>query len=574
MIINRIICKKGLLHNVAIVFAVVFILAISVFRIYIANRTPLLLQADAKYDDYLLIQYADSIFHGDWLGPYSHTTFLKVVSASVLIALGRLIGLQYGTSQAIIYIFAVALLIYSFNKLICNKIWAVCTYAFLLFSPIMFHAENVQKIYRGGYIVSFSIIVIAGVVGIFTSSKEKISDLIKWSILEAISLPVFWFLKEDSVWLIPFVCVGITIGIICIMLSDTKLKYVRILLCVIPLIALIGSRFAYKEKNYKEYGLKAETDRSDTAFADMISDLLHIAEAGDDTSWVTRETLEKACKASNTLGSIEDSIMSVYDGRADSSGNVNGDFVIMAIREAAVKEGLYSETAKYTEDFYSNVHNELTDAFAENRLKKERNRIYISHVSRGYSFEEIVSYYSERFVDNALMLISYDHNETDTKQSTGSEDNLRLMSEYVGDKYIDASTTNEQIEEYTSTVGLVNRIVNIYKATGKKLCKISMIGYILCIATGIISMFNKQNSDKIGTRFKDLWLIIISFGLLLTCILVIAAVIWFCNFLTDWKVYDYCSAIIPIIGLLESIGIYLLIKNMYLIGRKVYDHIC
>lgn len=186
----------------AIVFAVVFILAISVFRIYIANRIPLLLQADAKYDDYLLIQYADSIFHGDWLGPYSHTTFLKVVSASVLIALGRLIGLEYGTSQAIIYIFAVALLIYSFNKLICNKIWAVCTYAFLLFSPIMFHAENVQKIYRGGYIVSFSIIVIAGVVGIFTSSKEKISDLIKWSILEAISLPVFWSLNpwRKNIW--------------------------------------------------------------------------------------------------------------------------------------------------------------------------------------------------------------------------------------------------------------------------------------------------------------------------------------------------------------------------------------
>ncbi|MCR4754379.1 MAG: hypothetical protein K5868_02495 [Lachnospiraceae bacterium] len=558
----------------AIVFAVVFILAISVFRIYIANRIPLLLQADAKYDDYLLIQYADSIFHGDWLGPYSHTTFLKVVSASVLIALGRLIGLEYGTSQAIIYIFAVALLIYSFNKLICNKIWAVCTYAFLLFSPIMFHAENVQKIYRGGYIVSFSIIVIAGVVGIFTSSKEKISDLIKWSILEAISLPVFWFLKEDSVWLIPFVCVGIAISIICIILSDTNLKYVRILMCVIPLIVLIGSRFAYKEKNYKEYGLKAETDRSNTAFADMISDLLHIADAGDVTSWVTRETIVKACKASNTLGSIEDSIMSVYDGRADSSGNVNGDFVIMAIREAAVKEGLYSKTAKDTEDFYRNVHNELTDAFTESRLEKEKKRIYISHVSRGYSFEEIKSYYSERFVDNVLMLISYDHNETDIKQSTGPEDDLRLMSEYVGDKYVSALTTNEQIEEYASTVGLVNRIVNIYKATGKKLCKISMIGYVLCIATGIIGMFNKQNGDKNGKRFKDLWLIIISFGLLLTCILIIAAVIWFCNFLTDWKVYDYCSAIIPVIGLLESIGIYLMIKNIYMIGRKVYDHIC
>ncbi len=574
MIINRIICKKGLLHNVAIVFAVVFILAISLFRIYIANRIPLLLQSDAKYDDYLLIQYADSISHGDWLGPYCHTTFLKVASSSFLIAMGRFFGLEYGIAQVVLYIVAVTLLVCSFNKLICNKIWVVCTYAFLLFSPIMFHSENVQKIYRGGYIVSFSIIVIAGVVGIFVSSKEKIGSLIKWAILESVSLPFFWFLKEDSVWLIPFVFVGIIISVISIVLSDTSMRYVRILLCMIPMIVLLCSRFTYKEINYIEYGLKAETDRGNTAFADVISDLLHIKDAGDDTSWVTRETLEKACNASPTLGSIEDSIMSVYDGRAESNGNVNGDFVIMAIREAVDKEGLYSKTAKDTEDFYRNVHNELTEAFIEERLEKEKNRIYISHVSRGYSFEEIKEYYSERFIDNILMLISYDHNQTDIRQSTGQEEKIKLMEEYVGDRYVVSTTTYEQIEKYTGAVNVVNHIVDGYKATGKKICKISVIGYLIYIIAGIIGLIKNKDDNRANREYKDLWLLAISFGLFLTCILVVAAVIWFCNFLTDWKVYDYCSAIIPIMELLESIGVYYLIKNVYAMGRNMYERIC
>ncbi len=565
---------KGLLHKIAIVLVVFAILGITYMRIYLGASIPLLLQADAKYDDYLLVHYADSIYNNNWLGDYSHTTYLKVASSSVLMVIGRVLGLDYGLGLALLYVVSVAILVLSLNKLIDNKIWTVCTYVFLLFSPIMFHAENVQKIYRGGYIVSLSLLVIAGTVGIFASSKESLSNLIKWTILESICLPIFWFLKEDSMWLLLFVCVGMLISIVSIVINKANKSLVRILLCIIPLFVLMCSRFAYSEKNYTEYALRAETDRSGTAFADVISDLLHIKDASEDTSWVTRDALHKACSASATLGTIEDTLMEVYDARSEQNGNVDGDFVIMAIREAASEEGIYNTNAAGTEQFYRNIDNELKQAFAEGFLEREDNRIYISHVSRGYTVDEIKTYYKDRFVDNMLMLISYDHNETDVKQSTGSDDNMALMREYAGDKYITETTDTQTMKLYNNTVGLISRITDMYRMSAKTICKVAMVGFLLSIVVGIMTfIYHKTTQGESFEISADLWLLVISLGLFLTCILMVIAVIWFCNFLTDWKVYDYCSAIIPIIELLESIGIYLFIKNMYLIGRRVYGHI-
>ncbi len=566
--------KQGLLHKIAIVLVVFVILCTTYVRIRLAASIPLLLQADAKYDDYLLIKYADSIYHNNWLGDYSHTTYLKVASSSALMALGRALGLEYGVGQAILYVISVAILVLALNKLINNKIWTICTYVFLIFSPIMFHAENVQKIYRGGYIVSFSLLVIAGIIGIFVSSKERLSCIIMWTVLESICLPIFWFLKEDSIWIIPFICAGILISVVSVITTITDKKHLRVFLCVIPLFVLMCTRYAYSEKNYAEYGLRTETDRDGAAFADVINDILHIKDASEGTSWITRDTMQKACNASATLGTIEDSIMTVYDARAEQNGNVDGDFVIMAIREAADAEGVYNTNAGDTERFYRSIDRELKQAFADGLLEKEDNRIYISRVSRGYTIDEIKTYYKERLVDNIRMLISYDHNETDTKQSKGFADNMALMSEYVGDKYITDTTDDEDIELYNNAVDIVNCIVDKYRSTAKAICKAAMLGFFLSFAVSVVTFINHKTS--IGRRIelsKEQSLLVISLGLFLTCILVVVAVIWFCNFLTDWKVYDYCSAIIPIIELLESIGIYLLIKNIYLIGRRVYGHI-
>ncbi len=553
---------------------VAIVLIATLFRLYLVHKIPLLLQGDAKYDDFLIVKYADNIYHHLWLGAYDHTTLLKTASASLLLAIGRFLGIGFGMFVACIYVLAVLVLVHVFNKLIRNDVWATCTYLFILYSPIMFHTENVQKIYRGGYIVSFSLLVISGVVGVFISCKSKIRQIATWVILESVSLPIFWFLKEDSVWILPFVVVGIAMSVMLIF-SEKEIdrKTARIILCLLPLLILFLCKYEYKDKNFYEYGIRTETDRSGTEFSGVLSDLLHIKDASKGTSWVTRETMLKACEVSPTLNSVREQLLSAYDRQAEENGDVDGDYMVMPLREAAIYAGAYDGNGVDTEQFYGLIHNELQQAFADGLLTREDDRLYISDVARGYSVSELKEYYGERFVDMIRMLLSYDHNETSIKVSNGDVDNLKLMQLYAGKNYITDDTDKDQILGYEKTVNMIEKIANLYKKTGKPICKLAILGFIVGIFCNLYAIKDIKEIPKRRDVEDRIWTIVISSGLFLTCLLLVFAVVWFCNFLTDWKVYDYCSAVIPIIELLEMIGIYLLLTYIIKIGKVLYVRI-
>ena len=71
----------------------ILLFILTIFRIYLAVKIPLFIQADALYDDFLFIKYADSLLHGNWLGDYGYTTLAKSPSFSIFIAFTSLLGI-------------------------------------------------------------------------------------------------------------------------------------------------------------------------------------------------------------------------------------------------------------------------------------------------------------------------------------------------------------------------------------------------------------------------------------------------------------------------------------------------
>lgn len=200
---------------------------LTLFRIWLGMKTPLLLQADATCDDFLLVQYAVNMLTGNWLGNFESLTFAKSASFPAVVALGYLCGIPYSAGLIVSYVFAVALLCIALFRLIPDRRFTVLTYLFLLYSPVMFHEENTQKLYRGGYIIVFSLISIAAVIGIYSNIVQKETTLLKWSLCSAVSLPVFWFMKEDSIWILPFVLCGLTCGAVRLFLTRKTIEYLR-----------------------------------------------------------------------------------------------------------------------------------------------------------------------------------------------------------------------------------------------------------------------------------------------------------------------------------------------------------
>ena len=515
---------------------------VTVIRICLANMIPMLLQGDAKYDDFLMIRYAETITEGNWLGDYSLYSLLKTISAPILMIIGRFFGIQYNVFCVILYILAVGSVVLALDRFTNNRLWTFATYTYLLYSPIMFHEENVQKVYRGGFIVPFALLVMAAVIGIF-ENHDNCKRMMLWSLILSLTFPIFWYLKEDSIWILPFVLSGLAISAILIVVERSREWKRMLVIAVMPVLVLVLSTVAYKSINYHYYGVWTDVDRNDTYFAKTISDILHIEGAGEGTSWITRDTIETACDNSITLNGIRRNLMEEYDHRAEDNGDVDGDFVIAAFREAGADSGLYDLDGSYTEKFYKNVHEELEASFDSGRLVKS-DSIFISGIARGYTLAEIREYYGKRLKDSIKLVLFYEHNETGIKKSVGEDEKIRRMAVYAGDDYISDKTTEERASRYKRGADIAEHITQTYRRITRIIIVIAMIGMIW----GLISA-KKKNCNS-------LWLIVISGGLALTALLMIVAVLWFCNFLTDWKVYDYCSAIIPAIELIEMIGIY------------------
>lgn len=497
---------------------------LTLFRIFLALKLPLFLQADAFYDDFLFIKYAN-----------------------------YLAGIPYSLTLILIYIFSVFLFIISIKKLINSKFFLFFTYIFLLFSPIMFHVENVQKVYRGGLIVSFVLIIISSIIGIYTRVESEKKDLKLYIILCSISLSFFWFLKEDSIWILPFVVGGIFLSIIKV-IKNNNIKNKRIFVLLLPLIILFLSINVYKSINYIKYKEFAITDRNGTYFKKVIGDLIKIEdEKKDGNVWITKNNLNKAYEVSPTLSKIKDEMGKKYDSAwADYNGEIRGDLIFWVLKEAVDEEGIYKNGGKSVNEFYKNVYEELENAYKTGKLKKD-NYYYVSNVVGGINSKEINDY-KTLLKKSKNMVITYRENETGLYESTGSVDNLALFNEITGSLFIMPNSNIKVYKPSKYVVSFINKITLLYQNTGK------ILYYIFIIELSVLfikNIFIKKKNDN------DISVNLIMLGLFVNILVLFFATTFFCRFLSLRKIYDYVSALIPLLEILECISLYYLIKQLF-----------
>lgn len=530
----------------------------TMIRVYLAVKVPLFVQANACYDDFLFIKYAASMISGNWLGSFSSVTLAKGSSFSVFIAISYLLGIPYSLALILTYIVSIIILIVALKKLIKNKYVLLFLYLFLLFSPVMFHVENTQKIYRGGVIVSFSLLIVASIIGIYTRKEQSNKKILRWSLLGGFSLAFFWFLKEDSIWILPFVCGGILLTIISIFKKKNKIK-VKVkkgFICLIPLIFLILSNILYCSVNYYKYGVYTITDRNGTYLKNVLSDLLLIKDTHKTNQiWITKDMLYQAIEVSPTLKKAEPNIDKMYQfSFPDRKGNgeIVGDIIYWKLKEAFDDYGIYKRNGKYANQFYKKIDKELQEAFQKGKLKKSKD-IYLSSVAKGISKEDI-PYFQKITKDTIQVLATYSLNDTGIYEATGTYEDIILSQHLTNSLIVWPNTHNSLEKPFKYIVQIVNQIVKWYQKTGFIFFYGGILGLLLLLIQTIREIYHK--------KYQHLDLVLIVFGLMITGFVLLFGVVYFCRFLSMRKIYDYTCALIPIIQILEVIGIYILFYNL------------
>ena len=602
--------------------------AATALRIFIGYGIPVYLRGQYMADDFLMVRYAESMLQGLWLGEFRGATLTKVVGYSAYLAIMSKLGIPYSLGNTVFYCLCVLLFCMALYKLFPNLYVAFFMYVYMLFSPIMLNKDAIQKIYRAGFQSSVTLLLIAAIIGVYGTilRGQHVVRTILWSILASVSLTVFWFTKEDGIWLVPFVVCGLGIAAVVLFTGDnkpsvgygvwsgtgagggdgfsrgrnkpsgstgvfgagsgrgrnkpsagagagfgggraarSKAYVITCCICfVLPAVSLVAASFAIRFTNNRHYGEFAVTDRNDTYYSKVMSDLYHIDDGQQPLLiWLSRDGLEKAFEVSPALAETKPYIDGMYQGSwaVTTDGEMHGDGIYWALREAVEANGLYEKGGAVVNEYYKKVHEELTAAFKDGRLPKDTKSIYISSGGRGMTKEEILEYFPAKFPEMVKVLLKYSLNVTAASPAEGDPEHVQRMAAIVKSPYVLEDGSNAS--EFETGVKFAVYDTLVYSKCGIAVTIVAAIGYLLFFIMLIVGLFRK-NFDRVP-------LMLVSMGMGLSAVLYIFAILWFCAWNTMELAYEYLGPVVLIINALQVLGVSLLVTEVMRVAGRVKE---
>ncbi|MDY3730469.1 MAG: hypothetical protein SO005_08630, partial [Candidatus Choladocola sp.] len=282
--------------------------ALTVLRIALFLSIPIEALGNAIHDDRLQMDQACYLFQGNWLGAYSNTTLVKGISFPLFLAVCKWLCMPYGLGLSLFYILSIILFLTAIRQLFKNHYIVGIVYLFLLYSPAMLSSSTQQRAYNISLIPSAVLLVTGSCMALFLRRECGWKKLLPWSVLTGVSLAFFWYIRQDSVWLLPFVLGAVCISVVCILLKKGG-KGWKVSICVVlllPLAVFEGISLGISAVNYHYYGVFTTNERTDSSCADVMADLIQMdmPKVREDV-WVSHDTVEHAMELSPTFGKIK-----------------------------------------------------------------------------------------------------------------------------------------------------------------------------------------------------------------------------------------------------------------------------
>lgn len=377
-------------------------------------NTPLLALVTEKMDDGLMFEYLDHLLTGQYLGTYDSLTLSKGISYPLFLYICHKLMIPYVLGLGMLSSFSAWLFIKAIQPVLSKRfgekssghssggVWFYECFIYVLFiySPVTFTYLISQRMYRMAIIPSVTLLVFSAFCGLYLNRDNKMSVKIVWAFMAGAFLSFFWFIREDSIWILPFSIVLFLLLLIAALRKKILIreKIREIGVCIVPFICLLLSICMICGINQHYYGVFLTNDRTEGMFANLM-ELLYSIEDGDNRDvWVSRNTIEKVYENSPTFATVAPYLNRYLDECQDEAyqGEIGGDLITWTIQDA-VRDAGYYETAEMAQDFYGQVYAELKQAL-ENGSLKEENAFRLTAGARGVQRDEIWSVLKKTFL--------------------------------------------------------------------------------------------------------------------------------------------------------------------------------
>lgn len=504
--------KEFLNKNKDIIFIVIMIIILAIIKQWIIQDFPIIGFVSAGEDDVLMINLAKNILSGNWLGEYKYNTLMKGPVFPMLLAMLYKFKIPFIASMTALYTFSCVVFMIAIRKMIKNKYVFVGIFAILLFNPIMYCFEIIQRVYRNALIPSFALLITGSYIAIFLRRNEKSRYSIIWSLIAAISLSAFYYTREDSMWILPFV-IFMTISIIIAKLIKEKkinLDFLtKTIFVIIPIVSLVAFGNWISTKNEKYYGVKTTNILKKSSFVDAI-DAIYAVRPNRvvESVTVTQEKVDRMAAVSPTFAGIAPKLHEKIGGygaldRNPGDAEVDDGWILWAIRIAAVESGY--NTIELEEQFYKKVAEDLNWAMDEGLLERQRTMpsALLSPYKRGYTFKLMkimakgaiyISTFDGINISNDILsndkpsYLVKDFEEMSGNRAIYPED----ATDIDGTKIESLETQDEYIKSLDLQNNILNVLIKVYGVIGVIIGIIAVIYYMILTVITIKNIFIKK----------------------------------------------------------------------------------
>lgn len=523
--------------------------------------------ADQRYDDRMMFENAGNLINGVWLGDYNSYTLSKGISYPLFLVLARKLFLPYSALLSLLQAAGAGLFVQALSLRLQNPYGRAALYLLLLFSPVSLTLLVTQRLYRMAIVPGMVLLVFSGMIGLTLRKDQPLKRQLPWALLTGLALAFFWQIREDSVWIMPFIAVMTVwnIGYVILVLHNRISRKQILLHCLVlmlPMFLLFVGNSGISAINALHYGVFLTNDRTEGSFAELMS-LFYRLESDTTVSsdiWISRDTIAKAENVSPTLQQLCPLLDTYVEDWSTANGEIPGDHFSWVLRDAVQDSG-YAEDAVSAQNFYNSVFSELLTAIDQNKLSlKQDGAVYFSSQSRGVPVGEIPGILSDA-LQNIWKIAGYtDCALSSSARSAGRLSDIRRMEAFTSCLAVYPTLSQFQATEYDSIanetlydfnevyssgiVSLLNRITSVYRLLGRPVFLAALLCF--CILTFRVLR------EILHKNIKDLEFWILGCGLLLSAILLRFG----CGLFTTWFTEDMQK----FINSFYSCGVYILLQ--------------
>ncbi len=531
--------------------------ALSLLRVHLMRYAGWYMILTSDVDDEMQVRNALAILRGEWMGPYSNATIAKGPSYPLFLAFFHQLHIPYPIGFALLILLAAGVFAIALRPAVKNRWVRGFIYLFLIYNPIGFARAFSTRIYRNS-LIPWSVLLVCGcIVGLYLRKDRKLILQLVWSTALALSAAFFWYLREDSIWMLPFLAAGMGMLVLYWIAERIRgkkrgagrIRAVRaagmVLIAALPFLGIAGATGTISLLNKINYGIFMTEDRVEASIGDVMRCLYRIDDGvdwkakrdpKDPTIWISSIAIQKAQEASPAFAQL-DNLMACYMTLSGGQ-ELWADWPEWAIRTAAAEKGYYRDALE-TEIYFAIVADELEQAFADGRLTQKEG-IFLSSQTGAFSPEDFEEAWEITGVTFQNML-RYEF--CDPAGVTVDFYDETKLQKWEGLLLVTVPRTAEQLEEgaslipedirannaalqakYDTALARGENLVAVYRFLHVPFVIVLIAGYLLAVIWMIV------RRTKTPRAVFDLWLL--QSGLLLNTLLDIFIVSLFSKALT------------------------------------------